>query len=93
MHTLNLFFPLSSSTLLAESASFLSVEDSTNLGSFFLRRHITLRQHSRLNANLNMFRRTDVPETGEVGHQRQPNICAAERDEEDEEPGRLSAVR
>lgn len=43
MRALNLFFPVSPSTLLAESASFLSAEGSTNLGSSFLRRHITLR--------------------------------------------------
>lgn len=37
--------------------------------------------------------RTDVPETREAGYQRQPNIRASERDEENEELGRLSIVR
>lgn len=41
----------------------------------------------------NVLRRTDVPETREAGYQRQPNIGASERDEENEEPGRLSTVR
>ena len=40
----------------------------------------------------NVLRRTDVPETREAGYQRQPNIRASERDEENEELGRLSAV-
>ena len=41
----------------------------------------------------NVLRRTNVPETREAGYQRQPNIRASERDEENEEPGRLSTVR
>lgn len=41
----------------------------------------------------NVLRRTDVPETRKAGYQWQSNIRASKRDEKDEEPGRLPAVR
>lgn len=40
-----------------------------------------------------VLRRTDVPETREAGYQRQSDIRASKRDEENEESGRFSAVR
>jgi len=39
------------------------------------------------------LRRTDVPEAREAGYQRQSDICASERDEEDEEFGGFQTVR